>query len=282
MAITTKAQLELAIDSRFATFTGSKASITNALAGNFMSTWLSTGLPSAGAIPTATPAVLTQATAGGYNFSQAVSPMKTYLSEIQYTTSLTANTLELHDRMVHMGGLSGTSTALQAITGFDLSTLAATSKLDARKGDSNYSDVQWWLEIYSDLGSTNSNTTVNVTFNDGTTGNLTVFNVGNNDRRLARMIPLNPQIAAADQGKFIRGINSVQLSASTGSAGNFGFVATRYRGSVLAEQPNERYRNGWTKIGLPEIFTNTCLFMIILCSSTATGTITSSAKIIYG
>lgn len=282
MAITTKAQLELAIDSRFVTFTGSKGSITNALAGNFMSTWLSAGLPGTGAIPTATPVVLTQATAGGFNFAQPVSPMKAYLSEIQYTTSLANNTLEIHDRMVHMGGLSGTVTTTQTITGFDLSTLAGTSNLAARKGDANYSDVQWWLEIYNDLGGTNSNATVNVTFNDGTTGNLTAFNVGNNDRRLARMIPLNQQIAVADQGKFIRGINNVTLSASTTTAGNFGFVATRYRGSMFADQPNERYKGGWTRLGLPEIFANSCLFMIILCSGTATGTTVASSKIIYG
>lgn len=284
MAITTKAQLEMAIDSRFVTFTGSKPNISNVIAGNFMSTWPLAGLPGTGTTPTATPVVLNNTSAGGFNFPQPVAPMKAYLSEIQYTYAGTAqnNTLEIHDRMVHMGGLSGTVTTLQTITGFDLSTLAGTSNLDQRKGDANYSDVQWWMELYVDVGGTNSNATVNVTFNDGTTGNLTVFNVGNNDRRINRMFPLNAQIAAADQGKFIRGINSLQLSASTGGAGNIGFVATRYRGSVFGDQPNERYRKGWTQIGLPEIFPSSCLSMIILGASTNTGTTTASAKIIYG
>jgi hypothetical protein len=284
MAITTKAELELAIDSRFVTFTGSKPSISNVLPGNFMSTWPLAGLPGTGTTPTTTPVVLTQASTGGFNFPQPVLPMKAYMAEIQYTYTGAAQntTLEIHDRMVHMGGLSGNITTLQTITGFDLSTLAATSNLDERKGDANYSDVQWWMELFVDVGGTNSNATVNVTFNDGSTGNLTVFNVGNNDRRINRMFPLNSLIAAADQGKYIRGINSLQLSASTGGAGNIGFVATRYRGAVLGDQPNERYRRGWTQIALPEIYANSCLSMIILGSSTVTGTTVASAKIIYG
>lgn len=282
MTITTASDLEVAIDSRFTRITGSKGSITNALAGHFMSTWTIAGLPGTGAIPAATPVVLTNNTTGAFNFMQQTAPSTSYIAEIQYMSGSPNNTLEIHDRLVHMGGLSGAVATLQTITGFDLSTLLATSNLDERKGDANYSDVQWWLEIYTDLGSTQVNATVNVTYNDGTTGNLTAVIVGNNDRRLARMIQLNPQIPAADQGKFIRGINSVQLSATTGTAGNFGFVATRYRGSAFAEQSNERYRKTWTEIGLNEIFNSSCLFMVILCSGTTTGLTNVSAKIIHG
>ncbi len=282
MTITTALSLEVSIDSRFSTMRTSKANITNALAGNHMSTWLSTGIPGTGAIPTATVVVPTNATTGAFNFPQQTAPMTSYIAGMEYTSGQGGTTFELHDRLAHMGGLSGTVTTLQTVTGFDLSTLSGTSNLAERKGDANYSDVQWWLEIYNDLGGTNSNATVNVTFDDGTTGNLTVFNVGNNDRRLARMIPLNPQIAVANQGRFIRGINSVQLSASTTTAGNFGFVATRYRGSIYADQPNERYRKGWTEIGLNEIYNNSCLFGIILCTGTATGVSYFSGKIING
>jgi len=282
MTITTKDELELALDSRYTTHIGSKASIANALAGHFMSTWPSAGLPSTGAIPTSTASVLANGTLGGFVFMTQTAPLTSYLAEIEYTSGLQNNTLEIHDRLAHAGGLSGTLTTVQTVTSLDLLTLAGTANIDARKGDANYSDVQWWLEIFSDLGSTGATATVNVTYNDGTTGNLTGTPIGNNDRRLGRMIPLNPLVPVADTGKFIRGINSVQLSASTTTAGNFGFVATRYRGSVFAEQANERYRKTWTEIGMPNIVNNSCLFMIVLCSGTATGTTTAKLKIIYG
>jgi hypothetical protein len=282
MAITTLAELERAIGGRYSQIVASKASLANAAAGQFFSLWTATGLPGTGAIPGTTPVVPTNATTGAFNFMQQTSPLTSYLDELLFASANAGTTIELHDRLAHMGGLSGTSTAAQNITGFDLSTLASTSNLAERKGDANYSDVQWWLEIYNDLGGTNSNATVNVTYNDGTTGNLTVFNVGNNDRRLGRMFPLAPQIPAADQGKFIRGINSVTLSASTTTAGSFGFVATRYRAAVFAEQPNEPFKAGWTNTQLPKIFNSSCLALIALCGTTTTGTAQVTGRIIHG
>jgi hypothetical protein len=284
MAISTTTQLEAAISNSYSIINGSKPSLSNALTGQFFSTWNSAGLPGTGAIPTVTPVVLTNATTGGFKFAQQTAPRTSYLADLKFTTSLVGATVEIHDRLVHMGGLSATVITTQTITGFDLSTLSGTSNLAARIGDSNYSDVQWWLEIYTDLGSGSSTATINVTFNDATTGNLTPFNVGNADRRLGRMFPLNSLILAADQGKFIQGINSVTLSSSTATAGNFGFVATRYRSSVFAEQPNELYKNGWTKTALAEVFNSSCLSMIVLVanSNTTTGTVTLNGKIIHG
>jgi hypothetical protein len=287
MSITTTAALEAAIDGRYSTFIGSKAAVTNTGAGQFFSLWTVAGLPGTGAIPTATPVILTNATTGAFNFTQQTAPSTSYLEELSYTSGNVGaanigSTLEIHDRLVHMGGLSGNTSAVQTITGFDLSTLSG-SNLTKRIGDSNYSDVQWWLQIYTDIGSTNSSATVNVTYNDGTTGNLTVFNIGNNDRRLGRMFPLAPQIPAADQGKFIRGINSVTCAPVSGTAGNFGFVATRYRAAIFAEQPIERYTVGWTKTSLAEIYNSSCLSMIVLCTTTTgTGTTTVSGRIIHG
>ena len=282
MVITTLGQLEHSIGGRYSQIVASKASLTNTAAGQFFSLWTAAGLPGTGAIPGTTPVVPTNTTTGAFNFMQQTSPRTSYLDELLFASANPGNTIELHDRLAHMGGLSGTTIGTQTITGFDLSTLAGTSNLAARKGDANYSDVLWWLEIYSDLGGSNSNATVNVTYNDGTTGNLTAFNIGNNDRRLGRMFPLAPQIPAADQGKFIRGINSVALSASTTTTGSFGFVATRYRAAVFADQPNETYKAGWTNTQLPEIHNSSCLALIMLCGGATTGTAQVSGRIIHG
>ncbi|MBZ4284015.1 hypothetical protein LAJ55_14505, partial [Streptococcus pneumoniae] len=79
-----------------------------------------------------------------------------------------------------------------------------------------------------DGGATASNATINGTYNDASTGHLSLLAVGGTIRA-GMMFPLTPLIPSADQGKFIRGINSVILSAATGSAGNFGFTCTRPR-----------------------------------------------------
>jgi hypothetical protein len=76
--------------------------------------------------------------------------------------------------VAHFGGLNGTLTTAQTVS-LDLSTLLATDNINLRKGDNNYSDVQWWLEWYTATGATAVTATIAVTYNDGTTGNLTAL-----------------------------------------------------------------------------------------------------------
>jgi len=75
---------------------------------------------------------------------------------------------------MHMGGLSGTLTTPQTV-GIDLSANLAASNLAARLGAANYSNVIWWLEWFTDTGATGVNCTVNVTYNDAVSANLTVL-----------------------------------------------------------------------------------------------------------
>lgn len=256
-----------------------KTNIANASAGNYFSLWRALGYPGQGAIPT-TAAVASNTLIGSLGFTQQTAPATSYLGQFEAVVATAGMTVEIHDRLMHMGGLSGTSTFVQTV-GVDIDTNLATSNLDARKGDANYSDIQWWLEWYTDTGATASNATVNVTYNDGSSGNLAVVAVGGTVRA-GRVIPLNSLIAAADQGKYIRGVNSITLSASTGTAGNFGITATRYRCSVLARSANVRNRAIWEQIGFPQIYSQSALFPIVLTSTTTTGVINSTLKVVYG
>lgn len=189
-------------------------------------------------------------------------------------------TLELHDRLMHMGGLSGTVTTAQTVN-LDIDANLATDDLGARKGDANYSDVQWWLEWYTATGSSVVTATVNVTYNDGTSGNLTAQSLAAT-RPASHMIPLNGLIPAADSGKFIRDVNTVTLSATTGTAGNFGVTATRYRGALFLPIANARWTADWAGLGIPEIGNNSCLFAIMMTSTTSTGTLRATGKITHG
>jgi hypothetical protein len=282
MTITTVDALGNAIESRYSDVTISKASFANTVAGQYFSLFTSAGLPAAGSVPSGVgvgPIICNDTTVGAFTFMQQTSPATSYLASLEVSTANPSATVEIHDRLAHLGGISGTDTATQ-ITAFDFNSLSL-SNITTRKGDANYSDIQWWLEWYFATGGFTSNATINVTYDDGTTGNLSVVAVGGTVRA-GRMIPLNSFIPAADQGKFIRGVNNITLSQSTGTAGNIGITATRYRGGIYSRSVFKKTKGIWHSLSLPEIYNNSCLFPIILTTTTTTGILNGTARIIHG
>lgn len=253
-----------------------KASIATQVVGQFCSLWRGTGVPAQGAIPAAA-AYCTKALTGAIGFDNQTSPKTSYLA---WHTLLagTANTnLEVHDRLAHMGGLNGTLLTAQTV-GIDLSTINAGGPVPAaRLGDVNYSDVMWFLEWYTATGATASNATVNVTYDDGSTGNLAVIAIGGTAIAASQC----RQLISAVNGRFIRGVNSVTLSASTGTAGSFGVTATRQRTGMSAPIANKIEPFDWASLGIPEIPNDSCLFGMLLSSATSTGAIKGQGKIIH-
>lgn len=279
MAIGNMDQLISAMGNNSSRIIIDKTSLANAAAGQYFSKWRSLGYPGQGAIPT-TAVVTSNATVGCIGFTQQTSPATSYFGHFEAIAATAGMTVEIHDRLMHMGGLVGNVITAQTVN-VDIDTNLATSNLNARKGDANYSDIQWWLEWYTDTGATASNATVNVTYNDATSGNLSVVAVGGTVRA-GRMIPLNSLIPSADSGKYIRDVNTVTLSASTGTAGNFGVTATRYRGGVFTPVANARFTATWAELGLTEIHNNSCLFPVVIANTTATGALRGTGKIIHG
>jgi len=256
-----------------------KASIASQTAGTYVSMWRATGQPAQGAIPT-TAAVLNNTTAGGINFTQQTAPATSYLAWLNLNSSNATQTAEIHDRLMHMGGLNGTLTTAQTVN-LDLNANLATSNLAARIGDSNYSDVQWWMEWYTATGATAVTATIAVTYNDGTSGNLTALSLAAT-RPASLMIPLNSLVPAASAGKYIRDIDTVTLSATTATAGNFGFTATRYRTGLPLVVANKAETGDWAQLGLSEVYNSSCLFPVMLTTATSTGTLRGTGKIAHG
>lgn len=255
-----------------------KATIANSAAGQFHSLWRATGQPGQGAIPTAA-AVCNSALVGGFNFSQQSAPNASYIGYLEAVCQYNAVTLEVHDRLMHIGGLNGTLTTAQAVN-LNLNGVTADNMAN-RIGDANYSDVQWWLEWYTDTGATAATATVNVTYNDGTTGNLTGIALAAT-RRASFMQPLNGLIPAAAAGKYIRAVNSVTLSVSTGTAGNFGVTATRPRVSLASPLANIKWSADWAALPVSEVPNGSCLFLVQIAGATATGTVRGGGKIAHG
>lgn len=256
-----------------------KASIASQTANSYCSLWRATGQPGQGSIPTVV-ATCNNTTVGTIGFNQQTSPITSYGAYLEIATSNFSTTVELHDRLASMGGLNGTLTTAQSVN-LDLSTLLSTDKINVRKGDNNYSDVQWWLEWYTATGATAVTATIAVTYNDGTTGNLSALSLASS-RPASHMISINSLIPSAQSGKFIRGIVSVTLSATSGTAGNFGVTATRPRMTLSAPIANYKFIADWAQLGLPEIYNASAIFPIVLTPTTSTGTVRGGGKIAHG
>lgn len=253
-----------------------KASIAGQTAGRMISLWRATGQPAQAAIPS-TPALCNSALLGSISFPNQTLPVENYIGWMFANCSNNVSSLEVRDRLVHNGGLVLNILTSQAITGLNLATLSVSSE---RIGDTNYSDVEWFLEVYTSGGATASNATINVTYNDETTGNLNVQSVAS--LVAGNMLPLTPLIPTGQQGKFIKGINSVILSASTGTAGSFGFTATRSRTIIEMPLANKAEIRDWAQLGLPYIANDSCLQLMVFGNSTSSGTIRGGGKIIFG
>ena len=277
MTITTRDQLIDGLGNNSTRIVIDKATIASVAAGNYVSMWRANGQPGQGAIPGAA-ANCNNATLGAIRFTQQTAPATSYGAYLEAVFSNSAMVLEIHDRLIHMGGLNGTLTTAQTV-GIDLNGITADNMVD-RIGDSNYSDVQWWLEWYTATGATAVTATVAVVYNDGTTGNITASLAAT--RPASFMLPLNGLITAAAAGKFIRGVTSVTLSATTGTAGSFGVTATRIRMSQSCPLANFKSSSNWADLGLPEIRNSSCLFPVVLTSTTSTGTVRGGGKIAHG
>ena len=279
MTITSRDQLIDAMGNSSSRFILDKASIASQAAGNYVSMWRATGQPGQGAVPT-TAEVCTTALTGAMGFAQQTAPAASYGAYMEVVTSNSAMTVEIHDRIAHMGGLNGTLTTAQTV-GIDLSTLLSTSNVEARIGDANYSDVQWWLEWYTATGTTATTATVAVTYDDGTSGNLTALSLAAT-RPASFMVSLNALTPAASSGKYIRAVNTVTLSVTTGTAGNFGVTATRIRMASMCPVANLKTISNWADLGFPEIGNSACLFPVVLTSTASSGTLRGGGKIIHG
>ncbi len=268
MAITTGDQAINAIANNSQLLHLSKSSIINTASGQYISHWRATGTPAQGAIPT-TWAACSRDTTGAFPFTEAVSPAETYLSNLEIRSDIAPQTHFIVDRIAHMGGLVGNVTTAQTVSA-DLSTLLATENIAERIGNSNYSELAWYLEWYADTGSTPPSATLNATYDDGTTGNLTAITI-TATTRASRMLQINPLIPSAAGNRRIRGINTLTLSVSSGTAGNFGITVVRYLGSVYAPLTQMQGTKNWVDLNLPKVARRACLAPMLFTSSTQTG-----------
>jgi len=247
-----------------------KGSIATQAAGYITSLWRATGTPlwQQGAIPGAA-AVCTDALAGGI----VLPAFGSNIARIYRFAPLlaTIGTAMLYDRLAHMGGLSGVTTGAQTVN-VSVATPVGTD------GRATYDEVEWYAEMYTAIGTTAQTCTVTYTDKNDVGSKTLTFSLGgasplNQAGRCIKLVPTD--------GVNIKSIQSVSIGTSTGTAGSWGITARKRLTSVGQMLANIMAPSvDAVSIGMPQIKDNTCLEMLVQCSTTSTGII--QGELVYG
>jgi hypothetical protein len=229
---------------------------TAPVSGRGCSLWTYDGMPAKGDVPTVGD-IPTKSTNGAIPFTAAGGGRDKHLIGASITP-LTAGVYLLYDRLFHEGGLSGISTAAQTIQGS-----TPTPALTRNTGGAG--NIAFY-EIYTIIGTASTTLTMTYTNQAGTGSRTSTINIGATGfREVTRMqrIPL----AAGDSG--IQAIEQIQLTATTGTAGNFGItIAQPLAWIPVGAAGTMGWRDYTTGLpGIPVIDPNACLALMFIPSA---------------
>lgn len=168
-----------------------------------------------------------------------------------------SGTLVLYDRLVHMGGLSGTTTTAQT-------TNLPTTALTRNTGGVGNKIL---IEIYSQIGTTATTATVDYKNTAGTTKTSKAFSIGGTGLREAQRII---EVPLADGDTGVTTIENLDLVASTTTAGNIGACIARPIGYFPCVNAGAGQLVDFIS-GLPaaqEIPTDACLALYFVANTT--------------
>lgn len=235
----------------------SKSSVT-VNTGFFSSLFTAGTVPAAGSAPGTTAAVCTSATTGALSFNNATVGT-TRIYEIGVCLIAAYRFLFLVDRLAHISGYSGTSTSAQN------NAISVTSVSSARRGDSDYSEVMWFIEIYTAAGGTSTNITFNYTNGAGTSGQTVIQTFSNGLTGARKMVRI-----LGNNNEPIQSIQSVTLSASTGTTGDFGITACRFVTPIFSPYASDGYTMNWMETRLAKVPDDACLYFVFYTPSAVT------------
>ncbi|MGQ0708691.1 MAG: hypothetical protein ACT4NV_02970 [Rhodoferax sp.] len=247
-----------------------KPSLGAMVGGSDGAMWRGAGYPLQGAVPGAA-AACSKASTGAMPLAQRTGGQVRRLLGLELMSSVAGQTFYLEDRLAHMGGLSGALSTAQTV-GLDLAALGAN--MAQRVGDSAfdpYREVVWYLDWYTATGAAAATPTVNVTYADGTSGNCGIWALGATALPASVAANRRYQILSAT-GKAIRGVNSVTLSASTGTAGSFGVTAVRKLATLVTHIASKTEVLVFPRESAPLIHDEACLTLSFTSSTSLSGT----------
>jgi hypothetical protein len=248
-----------------------KASLANTAAADLISLFRATGIPTQPVAPTATVNTIVVAatdTTGAINFGMTVATGQTaYIGKLAIADSI-VNTVFVADRIQHSGGYSSNATTLTAITS---AALPANRGLDL----TNYTDISWFMEVYTDLGATGGNLTF--TYDSPTSSTQTSIVVVPNTCRAGKMLKIIP-----NQGHPIVDIKSFRFTTASGTAGSWGITVCKEHGMFPTNTANIGALYDFAQTGLHDIPATAVIMFYVLCTTTTTGIVTGLLRIIKG
>lgn len=192
-----------------------------------------------------------------------------YLAQLGGTFSV-AGSLVINDRIWAASGFNGTLTTPQIVTSFPA--------LPAERAPGNGLGLEIWLEGYTPIGATASNVTVTYTNSDGVAGRVTT-----SEAILASFPAARRQRLRLQDGDFgVSSIESVTLSASTGTAGNFAVVLCKRYTAAGVTLANTSVAADFAALGLPQIPTDAALEFLHYATTTTSGIIQGSFNVVSG
>jgi len=241
-----------------------KTSTIAKAAGTWVSFWKVAGEPGAGSNPaTGTGEAPTSSTQGAIPWANPSGANIAYLARLQAMGTTQSGILVLADRLFHVSGLVGNVATVQNVNSVALTRPDST-------GDNN----ELWIEWYTATGSSQVNITIAYT---NQAGNASTTTIAFYAAPIAgQMIPV--ALAAGDTG--VRSIQSVQLSATTGTAGNFGLTILRRLGEIFMPVVASGDTLDAFALGMPQLDANSCLFLFMLANATTTGDMKGGVAII--
>lgn len=236
-----------------------KAVTGTTVAGRHFSFWGIAGVPGAGAYDTTLNGVtLVNPVNGQIPFTDPAGGTKSYLANFRGGLSQ-IGTLFLCDRLWHNGGFTITSNTAQNITS---PTWPARDSAGATSG----AGVLLAMEISATTGAGTPTITVSYTNSAGVSGR-TATNVIATVASSVTNSFYTIGLQAGDVG--VQSVQSVTLSA-TWTSGTMNLVAYRILAQLEVPIAQGCFASDCVTLGLPQVYTGTCPFLMMLPSTTTT------------
>jgi len=237
-----------------------KASATT-VANFYYSLWSTAGIPAAGNITignTTAGAIPTDATLGAPNVNAFTGSNTGYAMGWDVATAQ-PGVVSLYDRLWHAG-----SFVTSALTTLSLSGQPTLSRVP----NTDYSQLELWMEVNAANGATA--TVVTVSYQDGTnaTQTATMDSAVLTSVPTLRMLPFR---LANSTG--IQKVNSATVSGATGTL-TFNLVIQRNLADMTVVSANiSRPKQNAFDMAMPIVYTDSCLSLMYLATTTSSGTL---------
>ncbi len=245
-----------------------KASLTTEGAGLFQSLWKAVGQPGAGANPPLFSAgagyIPTKATVGAFDFTNGSTDGHLALLRMDMGSS-TAGSIIIADRLWACSGFGTVITTAQVVT--------TPGTLPIGRDPNNGLDVEPWLEFYTAPGATGATWTVTGTDGLGNTARTWTYTHPANAETVGQMVPLLPGGASPAAVSTMRQLTQFICSATSGTAGDVGVTLLRRLPAATVLIAGVADSLDVLRTGAMPIYNDSCLFGLVACTTTNTGSI---------